>query len=61
VPYDQPVIWMMLSGQAQITAKGAAPVTLSVGDTVLLPADMKQPVLKADTDCQWLEVTIPKV
>jgi hypothetical protein len=35
------------------------PTTLTRGDTVLLPAATKNPVLKTLSDCAWLEVTIP--
>lgn len=60
VPYDEPVVWMMLDGRAEIrTEGGREPTTLARGDTVLLPAEMKRPVLKTHTDCVWLEVTFP--
>jgi hypothetical protein len=60
VPYDQPVIWMMLSGEAQVRVDGIKePTKLARGDTVLLPAMMNKPVIKTLSDCQWLEVTFP--
>lgn len=60
VPYDEPVVWMMLEGEAQITAGGSKePTTIRPGETVLLPANMKDPVLATLTDCVWLEVTFP--
>jgi mannose-6-phosphate isomerase len=60
VPYDQPVVWMMLEGQAQVKVDGLRdPVQLSKGETVLLPALMKNPVIKTLSDCAWLEVTFP--
>lgn len=60
VPYDQPVVWMILQGEAEVRADGVKePTTLKRGDTVLLPARMKNPVLKTVTDCVWLEVTFP--
>lgn len=60
VPYDQPVVWMMLEGKAELRVKGLAePVTLTAGQTVLLPAKMDEPRLKTLTDCTWLEVTFP--
>jgi len=59
VPYDQPVIWMMLEGQARLkVADLSESVQLSGGDTVLLPAKMKDPMIKTLTDCQWLEITL---
>ncbi|MDB5331790.1 MAG: manA, partial [Phycisphaerales bacterium] len=61
VPYDEPVIWMMLEGEAQVKVDGLKePVRFSRGDTVLLPAAMKNPVIKTLSSCVWLEVTFPK-
>lgn len=60
VPYDQPVVWMMLQGEAQIRVKGGQTATLRRGDTVLLPAKMREPIIKTITDCAWLEVTFPQ-
>lgn len=60
VPYDQPVLWMVLQGSAQVTVRGVdEPVTIARGDTVLLPAEMDEPVLKTVDDCVWLEITVP--
>ena len=60
VPYDEPVVWMVLEGEAHIRVDGIKdPVTFQRGDTVLLPARMKNPVLKTLTNCVWLEVTFP--
>jgi mannose-6-phosphate isomerase-like protein (cupin superfamily) len=60
VPYDEPVVWIMLQGQAQVKVKDIAdPVSISRGETVLLPAGMNQPVIKTLSDCVWLEVTFP--
>jgi hypothetical protein len=35
------------------------PTRFGRGDTVLLPADMKNPIIKTTNDCVWLEVTFP--
>ncbi len=60
IPYDEPVVWIMLEGQAQITVKGIKdPVPLSKGETVFLPAEMDTPIIKTKTDCIWLEATFP--
>jgi mannose-6-phosphate isomerase len=60
VPYDQPVVWMMVEGEAQISVDGLAePVRLRKGETVLLPARMRRPVIRTTSDCAWLEVTFP--
>ncbi|HTL29130.1 MAG TPA: type I phosphomannose isomerase catalytic subunit [Tepidisphaeraceae bacterium] len=60
VPYDQPVVWMMLEGEGQVkVADVSEPTTFKRGETVLLPAKMKNPIIKTTADCQWLEVTFP--
>ena len=59
VPYDQPVVWMMLEGQAELRVKGSPATPVGKGDTVLLPAAMREPVVKTLTSCVWLEVTFP--
>ena len=60
VPYDEPVVWMMLEGQAQVkVADVKEPVMLKKGETVLLPAKMNNPGIKTMSDCVWLEVTFP--
>jgi mannose-6-phosphate isomerase len=60
VPYDQPVVWMMLEGLAELRVDAMKePVLLGRGDTVLLPAAMKNPMIKTTADCVWLEVTFP--
>lgn len=59
-PYDEPVVWMMLAGQAEIKVDGMRePVRFGRGDTVLLPARMDNPVIKTTEPCVWLEVTFP--
>ena len=60
VPYDQPVVWVMLQGEAEVRVKGVRePTHFKPGETVLLPAAMSQPVIKTLKDCVWLEVTFP--
>ena len=60
VPYDEPVVWMMLEGEAQVKVEDVAEPTRFVkGQSVLLPARMKNPVIKTISDCVWLEVTFP--
>jgi mannose-6-phosphate isomerase len=60
VPYDQPVVWVMLEGEAEIqVADLSEPVRFARGETVLLPASMKRPKIRTLSDCQWLEVTFP--
>jgi mannose-6-phosphate isomerase len=61
IPYDQPVVWIMLEGAAHIaTADGNPPVPVARGDTVLLPARMNKPRVQTHSNCVWLEVTFIK-
>jgi mannose-6-phosphate isomerase len=58
VPYDQPVVWIMLEGNAQVRVDGMKePTTFARGETVLLPAQMRNPIIRTNSDCVWLEVT----
>jgi mannose-6-phosphate isomerase len=57
---NKPAIWIVLEGQAQLKADGFEPTSVKLGDTVLLPAAMKNPMLTALTDSAWLEVTFPQ-
>ena len=60
LPYDQPVVWMMLEGTAEVRVTGLVdPVRFGKGQTVLLPARMNNPILETHSDCVWLEVTFP--
>ena len=60
VPYDQPVVWIMLDGEAQVKVDDVAePIRFKRGETVLMPAKMKRPILKTLSACVWLEVTFP--
>ena len=60
VPYDQPVVWIMMQGQAEVRVdRMKEATTFTRGDTILLPAEMSNPVIKTKTDCVWLEVTFP--
>jgi mannose-6-phosphate isomerase len=60
IPYNQPVVWMMLEGSAELrVATLAEPVKVGRGDTLLFPAAMQKPTIKTQADCAWLEVTFP--
>jgi mannose-6-phosphate isomerase len=60
VPFKEPVVWIMIEGTALVTVDGhPEPTRMKKGDTVLLPASLKNPVLKVLSDCVWLEVTFP--
>jgi mannose-6-phosphate isomerase len=53
-----PAILMMLEGQATAVA-GPQTTHIAKGETVLLPASIKNAGLEAITDCLWLQVTFP--
>jgi mannose-6-phosphate isomerase len=60
VPYDQPVVWLMLEGSLEIKVDDLRePVRLTKGEPLLLPARMKNPRIKTLSDCVWLETTFP--
>ncbi|MCC7293999.1 MAG: class I mannose-6-phosphate isomerase [Phycisphaerales bacterium] len=62
IPYDEMVTWMVLSGRGEASCRwGADRVTIpfSRGDTLLLPAGMKEARVRTDDDCSWLEITVP--
>jgi mannose-6-phosphate isomerase len=60
VPYDQPTIWMVLDGAGEVIPGGdAAPTPFGRGETLLVPAGMKEPHVRIAQDTIWLEVTFP--
>ncbi len=62
IPYDEMVTWMVLSGRGEASCRwGANRVTIpfSRGDTLLLPAGMKEARVRTEDDCAWLEITVP--
>ncbi len=63
IPIDRCfVIWMILEGECSIEWAGASdPCMGRAGETILLPAGIKKPRVKAITPCMWLEVSIPLV
>lgn len=59
IPYSEPVVWMVLEGQGVINCDGAGPTAFTRGDTLLLPAGMKNAKVNTVTDCAWLEARLP--
>ena len=59
IPYSEPVVWIVLEGQGVINVEGHPPTAFVRGDTMLLPASMKQAKIKTVTDCAWLEARLP--
>ena len=61
LPSGQMRILMMLEGLALIRNSGSTDESSIIrGETVLLPAALKNPVLKSTTACSWLEITVPR-
>jgi mannose-6-phosphate isomerase len=59
IPYAELVCWVVLEGDAEILYGTDGRETFTRGDVVILPAELRDARLKTQTDCQWLEVTIP--
>ncbi len=59
IPYSEPVVWIVLEGQGVIQVEGFPPTAFVSGETLLLPAGMKNAKIKTITDCAWLEARLP--
>lgn len=60
IPHQELVIWIVLEGRGSITCDApGSPVTFNVGDTVVIPAGLKDGRVQTHDNCLWLEVTIP--
>ena len=52
-------IVMMLSGSAELAGRDEA-IPLRIGSTVLIPAELDRVVIRPDTECTWLESSVPQ-
>lgn len=59
IPSGEMLVWIALSGRAEILYGRGSSMAFERGDTVLLPAGLGDARLKTDTVCEWLEVTVP--
>lgn len=62
VPYAEPVIWMILAGEGEVSCKFGDDrmiVGFAPSDTVLLPAGLREARVRTSSVCTWLEITIP--
>lgn len=60
IPYAEMVIWMVLEGHGTIACDGLPkPLEFTVGNTLLLPAGLKNGRVRANENCMWLEVSVP--
>lgn len=61
LPYDQPAVWMLLEGRGEIRPNnGADDVAFAQGQTMLIPANLGDAVVRLHEDTIWLEITFPK-
>lgn len=64
IPYDQPTIWMVIEGRGRVTMDKKSSILDTVefkkGQTLLLPASMKDAHIELMEDTVWLEVTFPQ-
>ncbi len=60
VHHAGPVVWMVLEGKMSLNGDGQTePTAVKRGDSVLLPASLKNCQVTAEADSVWLEVTFP--
>ncbi len=60
IPYAEPVVWMVLDGcGVLLTGSAETDTPFQRGDTILLPAELRDVRVRTDDDCAWLEITIP--
>jgi mannose-6-phosphate isomerase len=52
-------VWIILEGQGVVTCDGYGPTAFARGDTILLPANMKDAAVRIIANCTWLEARIP--
>ncbi|MHC5035489.1 MAG: hypothetical protein ACYTFZ_10690, partial [Planctomycetota bacterium] len=58
IPPGQMRVWMILAGSGHLS-RDAYRCRFRKGDVLLIPADSDQTDLELESDCEWLEVTIP--
>lgn len=61
IPYAELVCWMVLEGRGSIRYGKSGSASFEAGSFVVLPAALSEAKICADTDCVWLEVTLPTV
>ncbi len=59
VTNEMPILWMVVDGAGSLSAPDVAPLALSRGDTVLLPAALRNTVAAWTTDATVLEIDLP--
>jgi mannose-6-phosphate isomerase len=59
IPGGEPRIWIALEGQGVVQCEAGPPTAFTRGDTLLLPASLKNGWVKTVAPSTWLEVCIP--
>ncbi len=60
IPHLEQVIWIVLQGRGSIAFQGpGSPLEFHAGDTVLIPAALRDGRVETHERCLWLEVTVP--
>ncbi len=60
IPYEEMMIWMVLEGSGEVHCKALGePLRFQRGDTVLLPAALKDARVRTLAPSLWLEVSVP--
>ncbi len=59
IPYAELVAWVVLEGRGEVLHGRGGRQPFTRGDVVVLPAALPSAKLRTETDCVWLEVTIP--
>jgi hypothetical protein len=60
IPYAEPVVWMVLDGcGVLLTGSAETDTPFRRGDTILLPAELRDVRVRTDENCAWLEITLP--
>lgn len=59
IPYEEMVIWMVLEGSGVVKYPAGPDLEFRSGDTVLLPAALKDARVATHDRAMWLEVSVP--
>lgn len=52
-------VWVVLEGSGEVRLSDGIAIEFSPGDAVIIPAELRQAELRIQSNCIWLEVSIP--
>ncbi|MCH7872587.1 MAG: class I mannose-6-phosphate isomerase [Planctomycetes bacterium] len=58
VAFEGMTTWIMLRGNGVVASEGAE-CRFAAGDVLVIPAGARQPSVRTETDCEWLDVKVP--